>query len=234
MNLDPIFGSSSSRSLLLRVYVPVTWFANTAERLIGVTVGFRRFPSLMPASGCACSSRPGPADDGRRLQPGWWSSLAPEVSRSNMRPSRGQLSFLRVCVLSCVTLLLCSTCAGSNMAAARHTLTRGRRSHRSARAHGGAHHRPLTDAQRADQNLQFMLSLYRSAAEPDGRPRQHRRFGSNTVRLLRPAAASVHYRPLSRGERTTPTSTGPLSSRPINSQISESIFIYILFHNKSY
>ncbi|XP_061565850.1 bone morphogenetic protein 15 [Cololabis saira] len=42
-----------------------------------------------------------------------------------------------------------------------------------------------------------MLSLYRSAAEPDGRTKQHRKFGSNTVRLLRPAASSVHYLPAS-------------------------------------
>ncbi|XP_029382527.1 bone morphogenetic protein 15 [Echeneis naucrates] len=42
-----------------------------------------------------------------------------------------------------------------------------------------------------------MLSLYRSAAGPEGRPKQHRKFGSNTVRLLRPSASSVHYLPAS-------------------------------------
>uniref|UniRef100_H3CJS3 Bone morphogenetic protein 15 n=1 Tax=Tetraodon nigroviridis TaxID=99883 RepID=H3CJS3_TETNG len=57
--------------------------------------------------------------------------------------------------------------------------------------------RPLTDEQKADQNLQFMMSLYRSAAEPDGRPKQHRKFGSNTVRLLKPSASSVSYLPAS-------------------------------------
>lgn len=64
----------------------------------------------------------------------------------------------------------------------------------------GAHHRPLTDEQKADQNLQFMMSLYQSAAEPDGRPKQHRKFGSNTVRLLKPSASSVSYLPASTGE----------------------------------
>nr|QHB80434.1 bone morphogenetic protein 15 [Trachinotus ovatus] len=42
-----------------------------------------------------------------------------------------------------------------------------------------------------------MLSLYEGAAGPDGRPKQHRKFGSNTVRLLRPSASSVHYLPAS-------------------------------------
>ncbi|KAM9717405.1 bone morphogenetic protein 15 [Menidia menidia] len=118
---------------------------------------------------------------------------------TNMRATRAEPSLLSVCALACVIYLLCSTCtgvgAGRKMASSRHpTLRRGRRSHQGAR-HRGAHHRPLTDEQKADQNLQFMLSLYRSAAEPDGRPKQHRKFGSNTVRLLRPAASSVHYLP---------------------------------------
>ncbi|XP_061525420.1 bone morphogenetic protein 15 [Phycodurus eques] len=64
-------------------------------------------------------------------------------------------------------------------------------------------HRPLSDEQKADQNLQFMLSLYRSAAGPGGRPKQHRKFGSNTLRLLRPSVSSVHYLPASRDHRYT-------------------------------
>ncbi|XP_072232594.1 bone morphogenetic protein 15 [Leuresthes tenuis] len=115
-----------------------------------------------------------------------------------MTVTRAKPSLLRVCALTCFVYLLCSTCAGvvtGRKTASHHpTLKRSRRSHQSAK-HRGAHHRPLTDEQKADQNLQFMLSLYRSAAEPDGRPKQHRKFGSNTVRLLRPVASSVHYRP---------------------------------------
>ncbi|XP_077598594.1 bone morphogenetic protein 15 [Stigmatopora nigra] len=59
------------------------------------------------------------------------------------------------------------------------------------------HHRPLTDEQKSDQNLQFMLTLYRSAAEPGGRPKQHRKFGSNTVRLLTASKSSLFYLPVS-------------------------------------
>ncbi|XP_061664537.1 bone morphogenetic protein 15 [Syngnathoides biaculeatus] len=64
-------------------------------------------------------------------------------------------------------------------------------------------HRPLSDEQKADQNLQFMLSLYRSATRPGGRPKQHRKFGSNTLRLLRPSVSSARYMPVSRDHRYT-------------------------------
>lgn len=109
---------------------------------------------------------------------------------------RGQRRFPRVLLLSLALALLtlppCRVAAGSKMSPGR-----GRRRDAEAR---GAHHRPLTDEQKADQNLQFMLSLYRSAAGPGGRPKQRRKFGSNTVRLLRPSASSVHYLPASGGE----------------------------------
>ena len=120
-----------------------------------------------------------------------------------MRATCTEHSLLRVLVLNCFISLMCFTCAevaaGRSIASGHTTLKRSRRSHQSSK-HKGAHHRPLTDEQKADQNLQFMLSLYRSAAEPDGRPKQHRKFGSNTVRLLRPSESSVHYLPVSRGE----------------------------------
>uniref|UniRef100_A0A3Q2Y989 Bone morphogenetic protein 15 n=1 Tax=Hippocampus comes TaxID=109280 RepID=A0A3Q2Y989_HIPCM len=102
---------------------------------------------------------------------------------------RGQRRFPRVLLLSLALALLtlppCRVAAGSKMSPGG-----GRRRDAEAR---GAHHRPLTEEQKADQNLQFMLSLYRSAAGPGGRPKQRRKFGSNTVRLLRPSASSVHY-----------------------------------------
>ncbi|XP_037538785.1 bone morphogenetic protein 15 [Nematolebias whitei] len=121
-----------------------------------------------------------------------------------MRATRAKQGLLRVSVLTCFIYLLCCTCTGAS--AGRETsshhqpaLRRSRRSQhqQGARYRGGAHHRPLTDEQKADQNLQFMLTLYKSAAGPDGRPKQHRKFGSNTVRLLRPVASSVHYLPAS-------------------------------------
>lgn len=109
-----------------------------------------------------------------------------------MGTSRTGRGLLRLRVLSCLAVLLLYS-TGAGVAASRRGL------HPSSR-HTGAHHRPLTDEQRADQNVQFMLSLYRSAAEPDGRPKQHRKFGSNTVRLLRPSVSSVLYLPASGGE----------------------------------
>lgn len=124
-----------------------------------------------------------------------------------MSVTRAKQGLLRVCVLTCFIYLLCCTCTGASAGRgmASHHQRRSRRSHQqqhqqSAKQRGGAHHRPLTDEQKADRNLQFMLSLYKSAAEPDGRPKQHRKFGSNTVRLLRPVASSVHYLPASAGE----------------------------------
>ncbi|KAL0969968.1 hypothetical protein UPYG_G00235380 [Umbra pygmaea] len=109
------------------------------------------------------------------------------------------------CVLSCllVLLLVCSTfnLAGGNIT--RHTshssssqFQPGARNRRHSpnirqKIHQEPHHSPLTEAQKADQNLQYMLSMYKSAADPDGRPKQHRKFGSNTVRLLRPTTTKV-------------------------------------------
>ncbi|KAM8897327.1 bone morphogenetic protein 15 [Spinachia spinachia] len=106
----------------------------------------------------------------------------------NMKATRAAHSLLRVCVLSWLAYLLSSTCV-----AAAYDHHHQQQHH----LHHQQHHRPLTEEQKADQNLQFMLSLYRSAAEPDGRPKQHRKFGSNTVRLLRPSASSVRHLPAS-------------------------------------
>ncbi|KAM9834528.1 bone morphogenetic protein 15 [Syngnathus typhle] len=101
------------------------------------------------------------------------------------------LSLALVQVLAFLAFQPCGIAAESKMSP-----RRGRR-RRDAEAQG-AHHRPLTDEQKADQNLQFMLSLYSSAAGPGGRPKQHRKFGSNTVRLLRPSSSSVQYLPASK------------------------------------
>ncbi|XP_077444375.1 bone morphogenetic protein 15 isoform X2 [Stigmatopora argus] len=95
-----------------------------------------------------------------------------------MRGQRRFLTWFVVLLLTLVTLPPCRLAASSD-------------------ARSAAHHRPLTDEQKADQNLQFMLTLYRSAAEPGGRPKQYRKFGSNTVRLLTASASSVFYLPVS-------------------------------------
>ncbi|XP_033839528.2 bone morphogenetic protein 15 [Periophthalmus magnuspinnatus] len=99
------------------------------------------------------------------------------------------------------------------------------RSRRSPR-HERAHHRPLTHEQEADQNLQFMLSLYRSAAGPDGRPRQHRKFGSNTVRLLRPTASSVRHLPATRDHHYSFTVEYHLDTLP-SEQLLRASFVHL-------
>lgn len=114
---------------------------------------------------------------------------------ANMRAARPARDLGRLLLVSSFIYLMCLTCAGAS--SRRAAL---RRSRARLQRHRDVHHRPLTDEQKADQNLQFMMSLYRSAAEPDGRPRQHRKFGSNTVRLLKPSASSVTYLPASTGE----------------------------------
>ncbi|XP_070786138.1 bone morphogenetic protein 15 [Enoplosus armatus] len=146
-----------------------------------------------------------------------------------MRATRTKHSVLRVCVLSSFIFLMCYTCtgvlAGRKTASHHPALRRSRRSHHSAKLKG-AHHRPLTDEQKADQNLQFMLNLYRSAAEPDGRPKQHRKFGSNTVRLLRPSASSVHYLPASRDHHYSFTVQYNLDTLP-SEQLIRASFIHL-------
>lgn len=122
-----------------------------------------------------------------------------------MRASRPARRFLRLLLVSSFVYLLCPTCVGATAdrklpSSRRATLRRSR----ARLQHRAVHHRPLTAEQKADQNLQFMMSLYQSAAEPDGRPKQHRKFGSNTVRLLKPSASSVSYRPASTGELSPP------------------------------
>ncbi|XP_022616993.1 bone morphogenetic protein 15 [Seriola dumerili] len=71
-----------------------------------------------------------------------------------------------------------------------------------------------------------MLSLYRSAAGPDGRPKQHRKFGSNTVRLLRPTASTVHYLPASRDSHYTFTVQYNLDTLP-SEQLIKASFIHL-------
>ncbi|XP_029310221.1 bone morphogenetic protein 15 [Cottoperca gobio] len=144
-----------------------------------------------------------------------------------MKATSTKYSSLRVCVLSCFIFLLCSTCTGvvAGRKMAHRTLKRSRRSHQSSK-HKGAHHRPLTDEQKADQNLQFMLNLYQSAAEPDGRPKQYRKFGSNTVRLLRPSASSVLYLPASRDHHYSFTVQYNLDTHP-SEQLVRASFIHL-------
>ncbi|XP_047194849.1 bone morphogenetic protein 15 [Hippoglossus stenolepis] len=148
---------------------------------------------------------------------------------SNMRTTRTKHGLLRACVLSCfVVSLLCSTCSGvlsGRDAASRQPGPRRSRRGLSSPKQVGAQHR-TTDEQRGDQNVQFMLSLYRSAAEPDGRPKQHRKFGSNTVRLLRASASTVHYQPAARDHHYTFTVQYHLDTLP-SEQLIRASFIHL-------
>ncbi|KAG7497184.1 bone morphogenetic protein 15 [Solea senegalensis] len=101
---------------------------------------------------------------------------------TNMRSARASLL-----LLCSFTFILLSSPSSSSSSTSSSPNTR--RAHERSSRYGGAH------AHSADQNVQFMLSLYRSAAEPDGRPKQHRKFGSNTVRLLRPTTSNLHHVP---------------------------------------
>lgn len=132
------------------------------------------------------------------------SLVEPASARGSRRKMRASLlRFLLLFLphlLPCLIAMLAFSCKGvaainRKSACLDQTVTRRRRSQPVSH-----HHWPLTDEQKADQNLQFMLSLYQSAAEPDGRPKQHRKFGSNTVRLLRPSSSTVHYLPASKGD----------------------------------
>nr|QIR83252.1 bone morphogenetic protein 15 [Paralichthys olivaceus] len=148
---------------------------------------------------------------------------------SNMRATSTKHGPLRVCVLSCfIVFLLSSTCTGvlsGRNAASRQTALKRSRRGVSSPKQVDAHHR-TTDEQRGDQNVQFMLSLYRSAAEPDGRPKQHRKFGSNTVRLLRPSASTVHYQPASRDHHYTFTVQYNLDTLP-SEQLIRASFVHL-------
>uniref|UniRef100_A0A3P8ZZ09 TGF-beta family profile domain-containing protein n=1 Tax=Esox lucius TaxID=8010 RepID=A0A3P8ZZ09_ESOLU len=118
--------------------------------------------------------------------------------------SENGLFLYNICVLSFFFFLLCSTFnrAGGDMTAIHTSPSASSQSKFSGRTRRHnhnvrhkmqqeSHHRPLTEVQKADQNLQYMLSLYKSAADPDGRPKHHRKFGSNTVRLLRPSTTKM-------------------------------------------
>ncbi|KAG7251478.1 hypothetical protein CRUP_010165 [Coryphaenoides rupestris] len=121
---------------------------------------------------------------------------------------------LTCCVLTCrvvvLLLLLCATVTGDvALASARGMTSRPTQKHHHRHQH-------LDQDQDQDQNLQFMLGLYRSAAGPDGRLKQYRKFGSNTVRLLRPSVTSVRYLSAWRDHHYTFTVEYSLDSLPLD------------------
>ncbi|XP_007248123.3 bone morphogenetic protein 15 [Astyanax mexicanus] len=107
---------------------------------------------------------------------------------------------LRLCVLSCLFLLLFTfTRATAKMAFSPSrlgvltTTEQGRRNRYTKQRDSSSSSGGAPDPRAEDQSLQFMWSLYRKAADADGRPKQHKLFGSNTVRLIRANTTRKHF-----------------------------------------
>ncbi|XP_066536752.1 bone morphogenetic protein 15 [Hoplias malabaricus] len=112
----------------------------------------------------------------------------------------GSLSFLWLCVLSALFLLLSSvTRADETMAVSPSRLglltptEQGRRNRHTKQRSYSSNHQPGLPEPEEEQGLRFMRSLYHRAAAEDGRPRQRRVFGSNTVRLIPASSTQKHF-----------------------------------------
>uniref|UniRef100_A0A4W4DM28 TGF-beta family profile domain-containing protein n=1 Tax=Electrophorus electricus TaxID=8005 RepID=A0A4W4DM28_ELEEL len=105
--------------------------------------------------------------------------------------------FFRLGVLSCFFLLLSAfTRAAHKMSISPSHLgvlptEQNRRSRHTKQRNSNSN--TLPEKQAEDQSLLFMWSLYRKAADLDGRPKQHKLFGSNTVRLIRASATRKQF-----------------------------------------
>lgn len=116
----------------------------------------------------------------------------------------GSRGFLRLCLLSCFFLLLPAfTCAADKMAfSPSHfgvlaTEQSRRKSHPKQK---NTNSTAFLKKQTEDQSLQFMCSLYKKAANSDGRPKQRKLFGSNTVRLIRASVTGKRFYSLPNGK----------------------------------
>lgn len=117
----------------------------------------------------------------------------------------GSHTFHRLCVLSCLFLLWSTFARAADKMAfspsrlgVPSTTEQGRR-HRHSKHRSSGSGGP-SDRQMQDQGLQFMWSLYRKAADADGSPRQHKLFGSNTVRLIRASSTTKHFKSSANGK----------------------------------
>lgn len=105
---------------------------------------------------------------------------------------------LRLCILLCLFVLHISTREVANMASPSHFgVTSRRNRHQKQR---DPYYRPHVENQSEDESMRLMLHLYRTAADPDGKPKRHKLFGSNTVRLLQASATEKHFLPTSSGK----------------------------------
>nr|XP_055066715.1 bone morphogenetic protein 15 [Misgurnus anguillicaudatus] len=105
---------------------------------------------------------------------------------------------LRLYILSCLFMLHASTRVVGNMASPSHfgvTSTHVRRNRHSKQRN--QYYERFVESQTQDDGMRLMLNLYKIAAGPDGKPKQHKFFGSNTVRLLQASATEKHFLPTS-------------------------------------
>uniref|UniRef100_A0A8C1G638 Bone morphogenetic protein 15 n=1 Tax=Cyprinus carpio TaxID=7962 RepID=A0A8C1G638_CYPCA len=113
---------------------------------------------------------------------------------------------LRLCVLSCLFVLHISTRVAGNMASPTHFGVASTEVHRNRHPkQRNSYFRPFLESQTEDEAMRLMVSLYRIAADADGRPKQHKLFGSNTVRLLQASTTEKHFIPTSRDLQYTYT-----------------------------
>ncbi|XP_039524706.1 bone morphogenetic protein 15 [Pimephales promelas] len=106
---------------------------------------------------------------------------------------------LRLCVLSCLFVLHISTRVAGNMSSPSHfgvTTSREVRRNRHPKQRN-SYFKPLLERQTEDEGMRLMLNLYKIAADADGRPKQLRLFGSNTIRLLKASTTEKHFLPTS-------------------------------------
>ncbi|XP_067256762.1 bone morphogenetic protein 15 [Chanodichthys erythropterus] len=105
---------------------------------------------------------------------------------------------LRLCVLSCLFVLYLSTRVAGNMASPSHFGVASKEVRRNRHPkQRNSHFKPLVESQTEDEGMRLMISLYRIAADADGRPKQHKLFGSNTIRLLKASNTEKHFLPTS-------------------------------------
>ncbi|NP_001018320.1 bone morphogenetic protein 15 precursor [Danio rerio] len=105
---------------------------------------------------------------------------------------------LRLCVLSCLFVLHIFTRVAGNMASPSHFGVASTEVHRNRHPkRRNPHFRPPVESRTDDDGMRLMLSLYRIAADADGRPKQHKIFGSNTIRLLQASTTEKHFPPTS-------------------------------------
>ncbi|XP_062849295.1 bone morphogenetic protein 15 [Trichomycterus rosablanca] len=137
-------------------------------------------------------------------------------------------NLLRLCVLSCFFLLLPASWADKMAFPPSHlgvlaTEQSRRKSHQKQR---NPNNTALLEKQKEDQSLQFMWSLYRKAADLDGRPKQRKMFGSNTVRLIRASTTGKHFHSSNHDLLYSYTVQYELENLPLNKLIRAS-FIHL-------